>query len=266
MKASILHVVAIVLSIFVWLSPVSAQQPAGWVGIELARGLHGGVLIHGVVPDSPAAGTSLVAGDEVLSIDGVATHTTDELRTKIGAKPVGNRMELEVRAVDGSTKKVIVAPAARPTDVQLARQRLLDKPAPSFLLNVVGKQGAQLGPATFNGHPLLIDFWATWCGPCVHALPGIAELRTRYAARLNVVGVSTEKTSVLVEGVKRLDIKHPILVDAQEAVFRSYGVMVLPTLVLIDSAGIVRAVEVGGNLEAIEAKLRELLIAERFLH
>lgn len=269
MKANILHVVLVTLLILSGLADAIAQAPAGWVGIELARGNHGGVLIHGVVPDSPAAGTSLVAGDEVMSIDGAAARTTTDLRTAIGATPIGKRIELEVRAADGTLRKVVVAPAARPSDAQLARQRLVDKPAPDFLLNVVGAGGArggppQLGTARFRGHPLVIDFWATWCGPCVRALPELGELSKRYAPRgVSVVGVSTEAPNVLREAIDRLGITHPILVDKQESVFRSYSVMALPTLVLVDREGVVRAVEVGGNIDAIEAKLRELLADER---
>ena len=167
---------------------------------------------------------------------------------------------------NGKARSVVVAPAARPSEVELARQRLLDKPAPAFSLSRVTEvdaKPAQDSLLLHRGHPVLVDFWATWCGPCVRAMPELGALRKRYAPRgLTVIGISTEDPELLRAAMKKYDIGHTILVDSKESVSRDYAVMALPTLVLIDSAGIVRDVEVGGDIEAIEHKLREIFIGE----
>src|SRR5262249_40998145 len=97
------------------------------------------------------------------------------------------------------------------------------------------------------------------CGPCVHELPALEAFRKKHAARgLQVVGVSTETAPVLTDAVGQYGIKHPILVDDEEKVFHAYGIMALPTLVLLDTNGVVRAVAVGGDLDAIEGALGRL--------
>src|SRR5205085_2409047 len=96
--------------------------PGTWVGIELERGKHGGVGIRGTVPGSPAAMTDLAAGDEVLAVDEQAVPTPSDLQRAISSRPIGRRLTLKVRNAAGVLRDVVLAPAARPDEAQLARQ------------------------------------------------------------------------------------------------------------------------------------------------
>jgi thiol-disulfide isomerase/thioredoxin len=236
-----------------------AQAPPTWIGLELEDGKYGGVRVHGVVQGSPASQTDLASGDEVMSVDGGAVRSPAELRKEVGSRAVGKRMTLAVRNATGKVRTVVLAPAARPSEAQLARDRLMDKPAPELALKQHGTTDAPKMLAAYRGHPLLVDFWATWCGPCVHELPMLEQFRKKHAVRgLQVIGISTETEPTIREAVTHHGIKHPILVDAEEKVFRAYSIMALPTLVLLDKNGVVRAVEVGGDLGAVEAALLRL--------
>ena len=76
-----------------------------------------------------------------------------------------------------------------------------------------------------------------------------------------MIGVSTESAELLRTAINRFGITHPIYNDVKEATFRAYGIMALPTLVLIGPDGVVRAVDVGGDLGAIEDVLLQILPA-----
>ena len=255
MKASILHVGVLFLSVC---APLRGHaQARAWVGILLGEGKQGGVKVDGIVPESPASHTSLAAGDEVLTVDGAAVHAARALSTVLGQSPVGKRVTLGVLH-EGKPRDVVVVPASRPSDEQLIRRRLLDKPAPAFSLARVGAAG-QDTLLMHRGRPLLLDFWATWCGPCVHTLPALARLEKKHAGKLDVVGISTEPASTLLRGVTALGIAHAVLADTQEEVTRAYGVFVLPTMVLVDGAGIVRHIELGANVEGMAAAVEQLL-------
>ncbi|MEO6954710.1 MAG: redoxin family protein [Polyangia bacterium] len=232
-------------------------QPRVWVGILLGEGKRGGVRIEGIVPESPASRSALAAGDEVLTVDGVAVHAAKALSMTLGGSPIGKKVTLGVLH-EGRPRNVVVTPAARPSDEELIRQRLLGKPAPAFMLPRVGATGEDT-LASHRGRPLLIDFWATWCGPCVHSLPELAHLEKQHAGTLDVIGISTEPAATLLSGITEFGIAHPVLSDVTEDVTRAYGIFVLPTMVLVDGAGVVRHVEVGANVEGMAAAVDALL-------
>lgn len=87
----------------------------------------------------------------------------------------------------------------------------------------------------------VIDFWATWCKPCIKAMPKLQELYTQYQSMgVNFIGVSVDsprnlsKVSPL---AKSLGVKYPILLDPNSAFMNKMNVQSLPTLVLLDSEG-----------------------------
>jgi len=89
--------------------------------------------------------------------------------------------------------------------------------------------------------PVLVDFWATWCKPCIAALPEIQKLHERWASRgLTVVGFSEDgprNFSKVRPFAGRLGLKYAIALDEDGAVQERYQVRALPTTVLIDGAG-----------------------------
>src|SRR5262245_30203242 len=119
---------------------VAAATP--WIGLSLGPGTHGGVAILNVVEGSPGRRAGIVAGEEVLSIDGQPFREARELSTAVAAHAVGAKLALRLGGQRGErTVKVVLEERPRASDLQ--RQVLQGKPAPDFALPVVG--GPKLG-------------------------------------------------------------------------------------------------------------------------
>ena len=94
-----------------------------------------------------------------------------------------------------------------------------------------------------KGRVVLLDFWTLCCINCIHTLPDLARLETKYGGSLVVIGVHSpkfpneEKTESIRKAVLRYQIKHPVINDAKHAIWRRYQVRAWPTLVLIDPEG-----------------------------
>ena len=94
-----------------------------------------------------------------------------------------------------------------------------------------------------RGKLVLLDFWTYCCINCMHLLPVLEQAEEKYARELVVIGVHTPKfdaekeTKNVRDAILRYDIKHPVLNDSQEILWRQLGVATWPTLVLVDPDG-----------------------------
>jgi cytochrome c biogenesis protein CcmG/thiol:disulfide interchange protein DsbE len=136
---------------------------------------------------------------------------------------------------------------------------LVGHDAPDFRLDVVANaKPGPLGVADLRGNVVVLDFWATWCGPCRAETPILDALSRRWQGRgVTVVGVDTDtpdqgdpRAFAAAEG-----LGYAIVRDETGGVSRRYGVEALPTLVVISPAGKVVAVRTGltdgGELERL---------------
>jgi thiol-disulfide isomerase/thioredoxin len=138
--------------------------------------------------------------------------------------------------------------------------------APDFTLPDVDARGA-VSLAGLRGQVVLIDFWATWCGPCRASMPAIERVYATHRGRgLAVVSVNTEG----VQGadrirsfVQELGLGFPVVID-DGSVADAYRVTTIPHLVLVDRRGVIRKVH-RGTAPGFEDDLRtqvEALLAE----
>lgn len=118
------------------------------------------------------------------------------------------------------------------------------KPARDAPVTTLDGNPARL--ASFHGHPVWLNFFATWCPPCKAEMPQIEQRYRRLAPKgLGVVGIDQEETPDLIARfVKPMSITFPIVIDEGPAA-ATYDVFALPTSVFIDAHGIVRAVKTG---------------------
>jgi len=111
-------------------------------------------------------------------------------------------------------------------------------PAADFTLPDLDGRPVTLGP--FLGKiPVLLVFWATWCPECKAAIPGINALATGpLAGKLQVFGLDfRESREKVAQAVKSRGIRYPVLLDERGQAARAYGVVGIPTYILIDRKG-----------------------------
>jgi cytochrome c biogenesis protein CcmG/thiol:disulfide interchange protein DsbE len=145
---------------------------------------------------------------------------------------------------------------------------LTDKPAPLFTLPIAYQPGARADGARMRledlrGQVVVLDFWASWCGPCRASIPEMNELAETYRPRgVTFLGVNSEAMGEGQLGLIALSWRfaYPVLSDAAAEAERAYGVHAYPTLFLVDREGVVRQVYYGApGKRRITAEIESLL-------
>jgi thiol-disulfide isomerase/thioredoxin len=125
---------------------------------------------------------------------------------------------------------------------------LLGNPAANFSLPDLSGQSHSL--ASMRGKVVLLDFWASWCGPCRRSMPHIEALHREYGPRgLVVLGVNSETAAKAKDYLQANGFTFPTLVDNGGNVGQQFQVSGIPTTVLIDRSGRVSAYLVGAGSE-----------------
>jgi thiol-disulfide isomerase/thioredoxin len=124
-------------------------------------------------------------------------------------------------------------------------------------ISLPDRDGTPRSLASWKGQPVLINFWATWCGPCRDEIPLLKTLRTaRKQDRLEVVGIAIDQREPVLKYARDIGIDYPILIGEKEgyAAAEAFGVaLVLPFSVFADSQGRIVTVKIG-ELHANEAE------------
>ncbi|MBV6423305.1 MAG: Thiol-disulfide oxidoreductase ResA [Steroidobacteraceae bacterium] len=132
--------------------------------------------------------------------------------------------------------------------------RTIPDTLPAFTLK--DRDGVPRTLAHWAGHPLLVNFWATWCAPCRREIPLLKTLRRSYAAQgLEVIGIAVDFREDVLKYAAEIGLDYPLLIGEQDGLdaAAAFGVdPVLPFSVFSDSKGRIVAVRIG-ELHADEA-------------
>lgn len=122
---------------------------------------------------------------------------------------------------------------------------LQDKAAPDFTLK--SSSGFNLRLSEHRGQVIMLNFWATWCGPCRQEIPVLNALHSEFQPLgFELLGVNIdEQPGKALKMAEDLNVSYPVLFDKEKIVSKLYGVKAMPTTVLIDRSGKVRHIHHG---------------------
>jgi thiol-disulfide isomerase/thioredoxin len=258
---SILPGLALLVSIGFVGDVADAQARArGWLGIAMEPRADG-ILVGHVIRSSPADRAGIRDGDRVVRVAAQDVSSPREVIQLLATRSAGDLVPV-VLSRAGHEMSLSVTLAAFPAPEEMLRMDHLGASAPAWAgIEPVGSAPASL--AALRGRVVLLDFWATWCGPCRELAPELSTLQARYGAQgLSVVGITTDSAEAAATFQQRVDMRYAIEVDPKGETSRTYGVSSLPTLFVLDKDGVVRDLAVGFDPSSgprLEALVKTLL-------
>ena len=134
--------------------------------------------------------------------------------------------------------------------------------APDFTLK--SQEGENIRLSEYRGEVVLINFWASWCGPCRQEMPVLSELHDKYRALgFTVLGVNVETdTRKAKKLLQELPVSFPVVFDSDSVVSKQYDVIAMPSTVLVDRNGTMRYLHRGykpGLEDVYRQQVRELV-------
>jgi peroxiredoxin len=179
-------------------------------------------------------------------------------------------MSQAAQTPDSITGQVEVGESAQPeSDAESSSEPEHDpgknrKQAPGFTL--ADLSGRLHSLADFQGKVVLVDFWATWCGPCLKEIPHLVKLYDTYKSKgFVILGVGLDRQSNIAKFAADNKISYTVLVDEKSVAARPYGVSGIPRTLIIDKKGRIAFDHTGfapGMEKEMEAEIKTLLAEE----
>jgi thiol-disulfide isomerase/thioredoxin len=159
-------------------------------------------------------------------------------------------------AACASAPKTAAKASVRPTQAALVAQG--GEPAPAFSLK--DQHGRTWSVADSQAKPMLIDLWATWCGPCVQALPDLQRFNNAHSQKVQVLGLAMDIQGwpVVTPVLKRLEVSYPVACAGPD-LNKAYGVTSYPYLVVVQQGQIVKRLVGRQNFNDLERELQPWL-------
>ncbi|RFT15091.1 MAG: Thiol:disulfide oxidoreductase related to ResA [Candidatus Saccharicenans subterraneus] len=146
------------------------------------------------------------------------------------------------------------------------QKKMVEQPAPAFELKDL--EGKVVKLANYQGKVVILDFWATWCGPCLGSFPGMKKLVEEYQKDPSVAFVfvntwqdEANKEQVVKEFLEKNQYPFYVLMDTEDKVVASYGVSGIPTKFVIDPKGKIRFKSIGfeGDTEKMVKEVKLMI-------
>jgi thiol-disulfide isomerase/thioredoxin len=207
----------------------------------------------------------LVAGVTAMIWSGVMAY---RMRKAMNAPPATQTASPELGkflgqpAPNAGNTAATTATPDENSPVDLGLPDFREKPAPSFTLKSVDGKTVSLGD--YKGKAVLLNFWATWCGPCKLEMPWLIQLQKKYASQgFTVVGISEDdgSTKEVSDFMAKMGVDYPVLMYDDQMNKAYGGIDYLPTSyyigrdgkVIVESGGLISESEMEANIQKILA-------------
>jgi peroxiredoxin len=245
-------------------APKEGVSGRGWLGVEIVASPTGepGALVRSVVRGSPAESAGIEAGDRILSLDGHAVSTPEDLVILTASQAPGTRVA--VALIRNEKQRLLAATLGEAqSDDEIMQKQFVGQPAPAFMAleSVQGSLTPSL--SALRGKVLVLEFWAPWCAVCRFLVPTLNDWHARYTAQgTEVIGITMDPVESASHAASQLAMEYPVLSDPTGKTTTAYRASALPTVFVIDKKGVVRSVTVGyarEHLVEIESLLKKLV-------
>ena len=223
----------------------------GWRGIAMEKS-----------KGAPEMKGGVLDGDRIVKVEGSAVVTPSEVSKQVAAKGPNKTLAVQlVRANKVIDLSVVLAP--RPSSDQIFRLELVGEKLPNLPALTLASGPGPVAYPGLSGRVVLVDLFATWCGPCMQLGPYYHAFHNKYGGQgLTVLAVSAEDTAILSAWSAKNGVGYTVASDPADALGGRLAAPAIPASVLVDKHGIVRDVAVGfelGQVKRTEQLIQALL-------
>lgn len=204
-----------------------------------------------IVPPDTAVQAAEPAINNELPATALQSAASEALSDPLAEQPI-------VAAKDEPATAAAV-PAAIPAG---EAEPTVGKFAPDFTLQTIDGQSVTL--SSLRGKSILLNYWVTWCIPCLEEMPSIQALYQEYQSKdlvvLSVNGIAQDDLDKVQATLSEYAVTYPVVLDENDTVYKSYWLGFMPTSFFIDKQGVIRHIKLGSaTAEEFRLKIEQLL-------
>lgn len=242
----------------------------GWLGVGLealdeaeqvkAKVDFPAVRVRKVFRNSPAAKGGFEPGDLILKVgESPIRKGVKEMVAHVQSHEQGKTVVFTVFR-DGVESVISIVLDPFPNQKSLLESEWKNQVFPEVSFTDLHK-GSEESIQSNKGKVIVLDYWATWCGPCRKAAPSLEKLRDRFSKEdVLIAGITAEDRPVVEVYDRNNPANYPIWLDTESAFSKVLGARSLPTFIVVDREGKVQRLIVGLNeLDSLESVIQKLL-------